>query len=420
MIGTKYISDLITDPNALLQGRINIIDAGVSAGKTRFALVKLLNWVGNPERCLYLIDTTNGELRIQDNIVKEAAKEAIGREPYAFYDYNTKKVWGEDESVGRMPVMTYAGFGAEVRKNEGKFHWLNFDYIICDEMQNLVDYQRFNDRSKNLEVAELALRMIAAEKETKIVAMSATPQKIRDRFGELCYDVRFDRTDLRQLETFSCIPYIEKVEDLILKLKGKTGILYTTNIKDMERYIDYANSIGVRANGFWSVSAAGHPLSAAQIELRKKVLTEETIPGDIDLLVINRASETCIKIKEKNRKVDFMIVHDKNEEIKTQVRGRYHGDLSEFYYHDLDAWNRNQVKKHPLPEEFLGRRLYTEDLKDFRWMLNLLRPDGVHLGTPTILKYLSECGYDVSRPIKESGKHGKYYRIITAKRTNSV
>ena len=106
----------------------------MSAGKTRFALVKLLEWVGNPERCLYLIDTTNGELRIQDNIVKEAAKEAIERHAYAFYDYNTKLTWGEDQSLEKMPVMTYAGFGAEVLKNEGKFHWLNFDYIICDEM----------------------------------------------------------------------------------------------------------------------------------------------------------------------------------------------------------------------------------------------------------------------------------------------
>ena len=68
MIGTKYISDLITDPNALLQGRINIIDAGVSAGKTYFALTTIPEWT-SPEKILYLIDTTNGEMRIQQNII---------------------------------------------------------------------------------------------------------------------------------------------------------------------------------------------------------------------------------------------------------------------------------------------------------------------------------------------------------------
>jgi len=33
-----------------------------------------------------------------------------------------------------MPVMTYAGFGSEVRNNNGSFKWFDFDYIICDEM----------------------------------------------------------------------------------------------------------------------------------------------------------------------------------------------------------------------------------------------------------------------------------------------
>ena len=33
-----------------------------------------------------------------------------------------------------MPVMTYAGFGAEVRRDDKNFHWDDFDYIICDEM----------------------------------------------------------------------------------------------------------------------------------------------------------------------------------------------------------------------------------------------------------------------------------------------
>ena len=168
MIGTKHISELITDSNALLKGRINIIDAGVSAGKTYFALTTIPRWT-KPERILYLIDTTNGEMRIQQNII------AVSRMDYALCDYNTKHVWGEKIVDGKMCVMTYAGFGTEVRNAGTSFNWLDYDYIICDEMQNLVDYQRFNDRSTNLEAAEDALRLICAEGTTTIVAMSATP-----------------------------------------------------------------------------------------------------------------------------------------------------------------------------------------------------------------------------------------------------
>lgn len=366
---------------------------------------------------MYLIDTTNGDLHIQQNLI------TIGRKHYAFCDYNDNRtVWGEDEATKKMPVMTYAGFGAEVRKNKGNFHWLNFDYIICDEMQNLVDYQRFNRKCPNLEMAEFALRTIAMEKETKIVAISATPQKIRDRFGALCYDVPFDRSELIQLETYSRIPYFDKIEDLLLKLKGKTGILYTTNISDMEQYIDYANSIGIAANGFWSTALATakeHPLSQEQLDLRETVLTKETIPDYIDLLVINRASETCIKIKEEFRKIDFIIVHDKNEEIQTQVRGRYHGDLAEFYYHNNNDLNLSKIKSKPVPAKFLNRPLYTEDMEELRWELDLLRPDGKHLGNPTVIKYLKQCGYNVTDPKKERKKNGKWYRVITAADTNS-
>ena len=419
MTGSKHISDLITTQDALKKGRINIIDADVSAGKTWFALTTIPKWT-NPEKILYLIDTTNGEMHIQNNII------AVGRMKYALCDYATGVFWGEKKEVeGKLPVMTYAGFGAEVLKKpkEGtKFDWHKFDFIICDEMQNLVDYQRFNKRCPMLEAAEDELRKIIAEGKTKIIAMSATPEKIRDRFKGLCYDVPFNRDELRQLETFSRIPYYGKVEDLLLKQKGKTGILYTTKIEDMERYIEFANSHGISASGFWSIAIETHkkhPLSPAQTNLRKTVLTDETIPDDIDLLVINRASETCIKIQSEKRKVDYIIVHDSNEEIQTQVRGRYHGDLPEFYYHDYDDLNLYKIRKHGVPERFLNKRLYTEDINELGWELDLRNKDGKHCGNPSILKYIAQCGYVVSDDKKDRKRNGKHYRIISLADTNS-
>ncbi len=366
---------------------------------------------------LYLIDTTNGEMRIQQNII------ATSRLDYAFCDYNTKHVWGNEHAAdGKMCVMTYAGFGSEVRNAGSSFNWFGYDYIICDEMQNLVDYQRFSARSANLEAAENALRAICAEGSTKIVAMSATPKKIWDRFGGLCYDVHFDRSDLINLCTTNSIPYSGTVQELLDANKGKTGILYVTEITKMKQYIEYANSIGFHANGFWSISPdtlSKHPMSQDQMDLRKNVLVDETIPVETDLLVINRASETCIKIQEKKRKVDFIIVHDKNEEIKTQVRGRYHGDLETFYYHSVDDTNRARIANQKVPSKFLNRPLYTEDMEELRWKLKLLRPDGTHYGNPTFIKYLKECGYNVSDAKKDRKQRGKYYWIITEGETIS-
>ena len=412
MLGTKHISDLITDPNALLKGRINIIDAGVSAGKTYFALTTIPEWT-SPEKILYLIDTTNGEMRIQQNII------AVSRMNYALCDYNTKHVWSDEhEADGKMPVMTYAGFGSEVRNAGSSFKWFDYDYIICDEMQNLVDYQRFNERSTNLEAAEEAMRTIVAEGTTTIVAMSATPKKIRERFGELCHDVEFDRTELCQLCTSTELPYSGTVQEILDANKGKTGILYVTEIGNMKYYIDYANRIGFHANGFWSIGVKAqrdHPMTAEQYQLRECVLCNETIPENVDLLVINRASETCIKIRESKRKIDFMIVHDKNEEIRTQVRGRYHGDLETFYYHSVEDANRYAVENNrEVIEPFLNRRLFAGDQSELCRRLYLKKPNGGFWGMPTVAKYLRECGYTVSESRKDSHNGGKYYRIITA------
>jgi len=416
MKGTKRISELITNPDLLLPGRINIIEANVSAGKTWFALNTLPTWT-NPEKILYLIDTNNGELRIQEHIL------IVSRQTYALADYCSGKVWGEGahDADGKMPVMTYSGFGSEVRHGRN-FNWQDFDYIVCDEMQNLVNYQRFKGDKINLEAAEDALRTILREGYSKVIALSATPSKVRERFGELCYDVPFDRSDLCRLETFAEIPYGERAESLILKNKGKTGILFTENVADMKKYISYANGIGVRADGFWSVrddTQIKHPMTEEQFALRDTILGEELLPANLDLLVINRASETCIKIDGKKRKVDYMIVHNSDKETQIQVRGRYHDDLPTFYYHDVEAAN-NYACQH-IPDKYLDVRLYRDGRDKLCALLHLRKekaPYNGHYKWPTVREYLQKNGYSVSNGIKDSKRNGQYYYVISSKDTN--
>lgn len=153
MTGTKYLSDLITTPDVLKSGRINIIETPVSSGKTTFALATLPQWAGTPEKVLYLIDTNNGEYHIQRNILART----VDRFSYAIWDYNEKKNWGEQPNENRMPVMTYSGFGWELRKYKRTFHLTDYDYIICDEMQHLVRYQEYPGDKSNLVAAEIAL-----------------------------------------------------------------------------------------------------------------------------------------------------------------------------------------------------------------------------------------------------------------------
>ena len=424
MIGTKTITDLITDPNTLKPGRINIIEAPVSSGKTHFALSVLPKWTTSPEKILYLIDTLNGEMHIQTNILART----IDRNLYAFYDYNHKCIWGDNDAENLMPVMTYQGFGSELLKFDSDFKWRDFDFIICDEMQNLVNYKNIHEKGKPpspyLISAENALREIARMGKTRIVALSATPEEIYEHFGSLCYEVPMDRSDIRRLETFHNIPYSGKVEEILDGIAAKpapmTGILYTTQVADMKRYIEYANKIGIPANGFWSTNMKTqqkNPFSREQDALLHTVLWDETIPDNIRLLVINAASETCIKIQSEKRKVDYMIVHKNHNEVLTQVRGRYHGDLDYFYYHSVTDENLEKAKNFEFPEELLGKRLYREEQDHICALMSMRRPKAIHdhYKWPTVRKILRENGYEVSDSIKDSKRHGQHYYIVEKK-----
>ena len=394
MKGSKYLSELITDPGMLRPGRINIIEANTSAGKTWFALNTLPKWAGSPEKVLYLIDTMNGELRLQQNIL------TISRQNYALADYASGRLFGEfaDDAKDKMPVMTYAGFGAEIRSS-GHAFWEKFEYIVCDEMQNLVRYQGYGDKSL-LMLAETTLRSIAVSGRTKIVALSATPQKIRERFGALCCDVAFDSGDLVQYETAETIPYTG-VEAILLQSLGQTGILYTQSVADMLKYIAFARENGIRADGFWSMNPETQkrfPMSKAQEDLRSIVLKQETFPDDLDLLVINDASETCIKIQAAKRRVDYMIIHYNDAEKRIQVRGRYCGDLPKMYIHGPPV--KEQILA--VPPQYLNVPLFAPEKDELCRVINLRTPDNKLCKWTTVKKRLQASGYVISEGRKDN------------------
>lgn len=399
MKGSRYLSELITNPDILLPRRINIIEAGTSAGKTWFALNTLPEWAGSPEKVLYLIDTVNGDMRLQQNIL------TISRQNYVIADYASGSLFGEfaDAAKQKMPVMTYAGFGAEIRRSEHPF-WEKFEYIVCDEMQNLVHYQSYGSKELLL-LVDATLRKIVASGKTKVVALSATPQKIRKHFGALCHNVSFDSSDLIRYETAETVPYTG-VEAILLQSLGQTGILYTQSVTDMLRYIDFARNNGIRADGFWSMSPdtqKKHPMSQAQEFLRDMVLTQETFPDDLELLVINDASETCIKIQAAKRKVDYMIIHYDDEEKRIQVRGRYCGDLPKLYIHGPPSESYTLT----VPSQFLNVPLFMTEKDALCRILNL-HSNGKRCGWPTVKKGLQESGFTV----EEGRRNNKRYAVI--------
>ena len=105
-------------------------------------------------------------------------------------------------------------------------------------------------------------------------------------------------------------------------------------------------------------------------------------------------------------------MHYKSDEVKTQVRGRYHGDLPYFYFHDIDAANDYSAKKNKIPDEYVNVRLYSNRWKEVSSIVGLRRPHGGFYSMPTVAKYLVKNGYNVVKK-KDSKLNGQYYYIIT-------
>lgn len=233
---------------------------------------------------------------------------------------------------------------------------------------------------------------------------------MREHFGDLCRDVPFDSEDLICYETFQTENYTG-IEAVLLNHIGQTGILYTQQVRDMKKAIDFARCHGIRANGFWSINS-DTAMMPEQLSLRETVLTDEYIPDDLDLLVINASSETCIKIQSEKRKVDYMIIHTSDEEIQIQVRGRYCGDLSMLYLHDTVIISENiQV-----PVTFINKKLFNKDKEELCQALNLRSSSDKLYKWKKVKELLAEGGYTIN----EGREGNNRYALILPKQVGSV
>ena len=150
--------------------------------------------------------------------------------------------------------------------------------------------------------------------------------------------------------------------------------------------------------------------------LRASIIENEVFPANLDLLVINAASETSIKIQPPDPPLDFIIVHNSDEDVITQVRGRYNGVLPQLYYHKVE--DENQLKCEDLPHRFINKRLYAAEQQDLCTYLSLRRPNGTSgiYKMPKVKELLVNAGYTVFYR-KDSACGGKHYYYIKPKCT---
>ena len=390
MIGTKYLAELVK-PEMLAKDKLNIIKAPTGSGKTYFALTAIPATLTDAvHKVVYLIDTINGREQILKNY--------NARPIYRYWDVevNGEALCFDDDD--RIVVITYAKFGVLLEKDPD-FH-RHFDYIICDELHSLFRFQRFEAQPNTHSIARQGIEKAVSNDRSIVVALSATPDRIKREFNAPTFDVPIDDADLIQYETRQVIPYTNLNYLLTSLDPAETGICYVSRITTMKAIEADARELGLNPVSIWSISNTDHTMTEQQLAVRKHLLNNFEIPAEHHLLIINASSETSLKIKSA---VDYVIVHSCDVETQIQVRGRVNSDLSCLYLPNNDPTALT------VPDDFLNRMLFTPDKSKLCEILNQRTTGGRLRGWTTIKSRLIECGYSIA----EGRREDRRYALIT-------
>ena len=376
MKGTKYLSELV-DCSALQKGQLNVIKAPTGSGKTYFALNYIPSLTNDAlHNVVYLIDTINGKEQIVRNY--NATSEYYGWSK----EVESGGMWFEPDN--RVVVITYAKFGVLVEQNIEFYK--NFSYIICDEIHSLLRFQNYSKKPNYHSIARQVLEQAVKQKSGIVIALTATPDTIKNQFNAPSAEIAINQEELIQYDIKQVEGYTNPITVLSKVDVGTVGLCYFSRIHQMIEFEQEAKQMGFSPVSIWSINNKDHPMNDEQLETRRSILESWTIPPQYDLLIINSSSETSLKIKSK---VDYVIVHSSNPDTQVQVRGRINSDLMTLY---LPVEGVSEIV---VPSEYLGKRLFQGDKQALAEALNLRNTNNRPYGWPTVKNLLIESDYSV-------------------------
>lgn len=385
----EYLSNIINIDDIKNEG-LNLIYAPCGSGKTTFAKEKLKSLNENMdvfrEELLYLIDGSVG-------------REQLLRSKGARLDYN---YWtGEEEwKLPGIKVMTYAGYAVLNQKAPEHDIWKKNSVIVCDELHNEIAWSKWQ---KEGNIHEHALGVVATRINiggNTVVALSATPNKIREEFGYCLNEIELHGTP-RHYENEN-ETYYSNLSLILDKIQpNQRGVIYITRISEILKYKTVLDKKGIKTAALWSISNEEHPLNDEQKKQRQYIIDHREMPQNIDVLFINKSFETSISIGNEEstaRPIDFMVVHTSDKDTQIQVRGRYRNDLENLY-----LYKPEEEDLIDLSNKWLWRELNKKDKDELCAELGFKDKNGRLLKWTTIKKKLEKNGYiiDEKRTNKE-------------------
>ena len=409
----KYLSDVL-DLTDFRKGGLNLVTAKTGTGKSTFALNKLPALVADIEsappsgldRIIYLIDTIAGRTEIESDT-----------ERVQTYDPSWRKLVTNDMvsfEKDKIVVMTYAKFGALAMHFPKLLDGI--EMIICDELDQIfwMTQSDKSDFKKNhpgqwytqaqrekycCSHAKSVLENLCKEERCFVVALTATPRRIISQFHATIYPIAASEV-LEGYKTLQRKTY-RSLEAEIMKLeRGRPCLVYLPHIEKIKEHEQRLKELGLCVRSIWSANNDKYPMNEEQLATRAYILEHKRLPPDLDVLLYNKAYETCINIFGD---IQAIFVGKDDEDTIEQARGRYRNDLDVLYvYSQKDRFIE-------LPAEYVNVRLFVQDRERLAQHLYLLDESGRLCKWHTIKMRLSEMGYSIA----SGRKNNRRYYIIS-------
>lgn len=388
-----YVSDVV-DLHDIKRGKLNLIFAPCGCGKTYF--------VENTLKRNAQEKTGKDLLYLSPTISLREAVEHRGT-PVESLDWNGLPVyeWKQDG----ITAMTYAAFGKRIY--EAKMactykdaDWWNGRAIIClDELSQAVRQSRFPSGG-GLNYTKIAFDEIVRRVRNVnnvVVTVSATPTLAVSRFINDIHLVKMREAPVGYIDE-----RVERYDRLDRVLKSldpsQRGIIYIRHIKQLLDAEQALRDRGISATAIFSKHSKYHKMSPDRLKVIQTLVSEEKLPDDVQVLLINAAFETGLNIRPEKSHLDYVVVHESSEETQIQARGRYRGDIGVAYYKKFSDERPEHVIDAETVAPYLERKLTTADTKELSEKLDLRDGRGRPLGWTSVKRVLMNQGYTVDSP----------------------
>ena len=176
-------------------------------------------------------------------------------------------------------------------------------------------------------------------------------------------------------------------------------MVYLPHIEKIKEHEQKLKALGLRVCSIWSTNNDKYPMNEEQLATRAYILEHKRLPPGLDVLLYNKAYETCINIFGD---IQAIFVGKDDEDTIEQARGRYRNDLDVLYIYS------QKDRTIELPAEYLNVRLFAEDRERLAQYLYLLDESGRVCKWHTIKTLLSEMGYQIKN---RRNKNRRYFII---------